>query len=93
MGVILSGHFEVPADRLDALRAALPAHIRLTRAEPGCLAFDIIEDPARPGRFEVYEEFIDADAFRAHQRRADAAPWGRVSLGLTRHYTVTGLTP
>lgn len=91
MGVILSGYLEVPEERLESVRAALDLHIRLTRAEPGCLVFDMIEDPEVPGRFDVYEEFVDPDAFRSHQRRAEASAWGRVSLGLTRRYTITGL--
>ncbi len=93
MTVTLTGHINVPADRLDAVRTALPEHIRLTRAEPGCLSFDVTEDPATPGRFAVAEEFTDSEAFRAHQARAGASDWARVSDGVPRHYTVTGLDP
>ncbi|WP_372887789.1 putative quinol monooxygenase, partial [Shimia sp.] len=53
--VSLSGHIEVPQDRLDAVRAALSEHIALTRAEPGCIAFQVTEDHRHPGRFVVFE--------------------------------------
>ncbi|ARE38271.1 Arginase/agmatinase/formimionoglutamate hydrolase [Rhodovulum sp. P5] len=89
--MILSGYFLAPLDRLEELRAALPEHIRLSRAEPDCLCFDIIEDPDVPGHFNVYEEFTDADALRAHRRRCDSSNWGWVSRGIDRRYTVTGL--
>jgi quinol monooxygenase YgiN len=91
--VILTGHIDVPADRLDAIRAALPDHIRLTLAEPGCLGFEVRESHGTPGRFEVRERFADAQAFRAHQARVQSSDWGRISAGLPRHYTVTGLKP
>ena len=91
MGVTLSGFLDVPEDRLDAIRAALPEHIRLTRAEPGCLRFDVIESSSTPGRFAVSEEFTDPAAFRAHQARAAAAHWGRISAGLSRSYKIAGL--
>lgn len=91
--MILSGYFKVPPAHLIEIRAALPQHIRLSRAEPGCLCFDITEDPDQPGLFNVYEEFTDAEALRAHRRRCDASHWAWVSREIQRHYTVTGLSP
>jgi quinol monooxygenase YgiN len=91
MTVKLTGHITVPADRLDAVRAALLDHIRLTRAEPGCLSFNVTENASHPGRFDVAEEFTDAKAFEAHQTRAAASPWAEITKGIPRDYTVTGL--
>ncbi|MGC9369819.1 MAG: putative quinol monooxygenase [Paracoccaceae bacterium] len=88
--VTLTGHIEVPADRLPTVRAALPKHIRLTRAEPGCRSFEVTERADCPGRFDVRERFADAAAFRAHQERAQESDWGRISAGLPRHYRITG---
>ena len=91
MTVTLNGHIDVPADRLEEIRTALVAHIRLTRAEPGCVSFDVTEDPDTNGRFIVAERFTDSDAFRAHQARTRLSDWGRTSDGIPRDYTVTGL--
>ncbi|MGC9419484.1 MAG: putative quinol monooxygenase [Rhodovulum sp.] len=91
MGVILSGYFLAPPAHLEAIRGALPEHIQLTRAEPGCLCFDVTEDTEQPGRFNVYEEFADAEALRAHRRRCDASAWGWIARDADRRYTVTGL--
>ena len=91
MTVTLSGHIDVPPDRLAQIRAALVDHIRLTRAEPGCISFDVVEEQDFPGRFTVAERFTDSAAFRAHQARAQASDWGRISAGIPRDYRVTGL--
>jgi len=91
MGVTLTGHIDVAPDRLDQIRAALVEHSALTRAEPGCIRFEVAENADVAGRFMVSEEFTDADAFAAHQARAKASAWGRISAGLTRDYVVTGL--
>lgn len=91
MGVTLTGHIDVPAARLDAIRAALVEHIRLTRAEPGCLRFEVTQDPQQAGRFQVSEAFVDSAAFEAHQARVKASHWGQVSAGLPRSYEITGL--
>lgn len=64
--VFLEGYLEVPADRVEAVQAALPDHIALTRAEPGCLAFSVARSPEDPTRFLVSETFADQAAFDAH---------------------------
>ncbi|KPP91089.1 MAG: hypothetical protein HLUCCA08_14215 [Rhodobacteraceae bacterium HLUCCA08] len=90
MGVIrLTGHMDVPEDRVATVAAALPEHLRLTRAEPGCLRFDIGRDPACPIRFEVDEAFRDRAAFDAHQTRAAGSDWARITAGCTRVYSIT----
>lgn len=86
--VLLDGYLEVPADRIDAVRAALPEHIRLTRAEPGCLRFEVTQDPNEPTHFRVSEVFADRAAFEGHQSRAGASAWAIVTAGMPRHYTI-----
>lgn len=86
--VHLDGYLEVPPDRLAAVTAALPDHIALTRAEPGCLAFAVTPSPDYPGRFLVSEVFANRAAFDAHQARAKASAWAEVTAGLKRHYTI-----
>jgi quinol monooxygenase YgiN len=84
---------EVTAERIAAVLAALPDHIALTRAEPGCLAFEVTQSIDNPRHFLVSEIFTDQAAFDAHQRRAAASPWARITAGLERHYTITTQPP
>ena len=86
--VFLDGYMEVPPERVADVTRALPDHIALTRAEPGCLAFDVSVSPSDPGRFLVSEIFADRAAFDAHQARAKASAWAEVTAGLPRHYTI-----
>lgn len=84
--VYLDGYLEVPADRIDAVRAALPEHIRLTRAEPGCIRFEVSQSVDNPAHFLVSEIFADQAAFDAHQQRAGASRWAVVTACMARHY-------
>ena len=84
----LSGHIEVPKGRIAAIRSALPAHIALTRADPGCLAFDVTEDETRPGRFDVSELFASREDFDAHQTRMTSSPWAKITKNIPRHYNI-----
>ncbi|CAM3081216.1 GNAT family N-acetyltransferase [Paracoccus nototheniae] len=70
----------------------LPDHQALSRAEPGCLRFDIAqsEDPLI---WTLSEIFTDADAFAAHQTRTADSTWGQASTGLTRDFHRHDLHP
>jgi len=89
--ITVSGHIVVPTQDLPAVREALVDHIALTRSEEGCIVFDVTEHTEQLGRFEVYEEFVDSDAFAAHQARVKESHWGKVATNVSRHYSVDGL--
>lgn len=87
--VILSGYILVADSDLAAVRQALPQHQSLTRAEDGCLVFNVTASHTSPNRFDVYEEFIDQSAFEYHQARVQASAWGRITSNVSRHYQIT----
>jgi quinol monooxygenase YgiN len=70
----------------EAARVAehLPAHVALTRAEPGCLAFDV--RPVGALVWQVEEAFVDHAAFAAHQTRTAASVWARATAGIRRDF-------
>lgn len=68
----------------------LPRHIELTRAEPGCLSFDVTSTND-PLVWEVEERFEDEVVFRAHQARVAASDWGHATAGIERRYSIDGL--
>lgn len=63
----------------------LPDHIALSRAEPGCLRFDLWQDED-PLVWHLSELFIDADAFAAHGARTADSEWGRESAAIGRDF-------
>ncbi len=75
------------ADRVSAL---LGDHIRATRAEPGCLSFEVHRSSADPVRFAVHEVFRDRAAFEAHRARMKDSEWWRATRHIPRDYTTTG---
>ena len=68
--------------------AHLPEHIRLTRAEPGCISFEVRQS-ADPLVWDVAEVFSGRAAFEAHQARAAASAWGQATKGIERRYVIT----
>ena len=72
------------------LRAALPAHIEATRAEPGCLHFEVTETDD-PLVWEVSERFTDPAAFKAHQARTAETAWAKETVDVTRAFMIKGM--
>lgn len=69
------------------VRTMLPEHIRLSRAEAGCLTFNV-SPSADPLVWVLHESFVDRAAFEAHQDRTRASAWFAATGGLTRDFHV-----
>ena len=68
----------------------LPLHIELTRAEQGCLSFEV-NPTQNPLVWQVDEQFQDAASFQVHQQRVAASEWGRTTAGIERRYEFRGM--
>ena len=71
-------------------RAGVVDHIRLSRAEPGCIAFNITETDD-PMVWRVSERFESPEAFEAHKARMATSDWPRHAEGIERDLTITGM--
>ena len=76
------------AAQAEIVRTHLPEHIRLTRAEPGCLSFEVTPEPGGL-IWRVEEQFTNREAFDAHQTRTRASLWGQATTGIPRDYAIT----
>lgn len=89
--VWLSGHLVCASQaEADIVLAGLTEHIRLTRAEPGCLLFEVTQTDD-PMVWRVEERFADGAAFEAHQTRVRDSAWGATTRGIRRDYAVSKL--
>ena len=70
----------------------LQDHVTLTRAEPGCLHFDVSPTPD-PLIWQVDEAFADHEAFAAHQSRTAASVWASATSDIRREFRQTEDTP
>lgn len=86
--IYLDGYLDIPPDRQEAVMAALPKHVELTLAEPGCLKFEVMESAETAGRLLVSEIFVDQAAFEAHQTRNRASDWFQITSGIERHFAI-----
>ena len=87
----LQGYMDVTSDRIAEVSKAVVDHINLTRAEPGCISFEVTPCPEVEGRFLVAEVFENRAAFDHHQARTGQSIWAEITAGLPRHYEITEL--
>lgn len=88
--VFLTGLLICQSDGETAIVAEfLPRHLELTRAEPGCISFEV-SPTGDPLVWDVAECFQNADSFELHQARVRASEWGRARAGIKRRYSVWG---
>lgn len=87
--VYLTGTLTCSQDDLEMLTEAVKVHIALTRAEPGCERFDVVQSADNPCAFEVNETFTDKAAFEAHQTRTRASEWWGKTEHIPRDFTMT----
>ena len=87
--VTITGYLQVPEQELDEVAAALPTHRDLSRAEPGCLVFEVSQDEADRCRFNLYEQYTSRDAFEFHKNRAASSDWAAISANVERVLEIT----
>ena len=73
-----------------AVQAHVAEHTRLSRAEPGCLSFEVTptDDPLR---WEVLETFRTQTDFNAHQARTRASDWFDATHNILRDFRVEAI--
>jgi len=79
----------VPSADLESVECELTNHIQLTRAEDGCVIFEVTQDSDNKHRSNVYEEFVDKPSFESHQQRVGQSAWGKITVNVERHYQIT----
>lgn len=87
--ILLTGTLTCSADEVDTVLDLMATHIRLSRAEPGCLSFELWQDELTLTRFHVSEVFRNRAAFDAHQERGSSSDWGRATHHMQRDFKIS----
>lgn len=80
--IVISGLVEVAPHAVDDFAAISRELVEATRREPGCVDYRFARSIEVPERFEIFEEFVDQEAFEAHARADHYRAWGRALKGI-----------
>jgi quinol monooxygenase YgiN len=66
MAYCIAVRWTIKEGEMDAVLAAMRPLMAASRAEPGCLQYDLHRDPENPNVLFLYEQYEDEAAYKAH---------------------------
>jgi quinol monooxygenase YgiN len=68
---------EIGTESVETFAELSRALTEATRREPGCQGYTFAQSIEEPGRFEIFEEWVDDAALDEHTRAEHYKVWGR----------------
>ncbi|MEO0823559.1 MAG: putative quinol monooxygenase [Pseudomonadota bacterium] len=74
------------------VRAELEKLVPITRAEPGCLQYDLHLDNTAPGFFVFYETWESRELWQAHMNAPHLAAYMKATEGAVAQFVLNEMT-
>ena len=79
-------------ERVEQVKVALEKLLPLTRAEAGCLQYDLLHDNRDPAHFMVFERWATPALLQAHTNSAHLAAFRCATEGAVTAFTLNEMT-
>ena len=79
-------------DRTDLVKTELEKLIGVTRAEQGCVQYDLHQDNEDPGHFTFFENWESRELWQAHMGAPHLAAYLEATAGAVAAFTVHEMT-
>lgn len=80
-------------DKIDLVKDELKKLIPVTRAEKGCLQYDLQQDNERPEYFLVYEVWESRELWQAHMNAPHLSAYIDAIEGAVAEFTIREMSP
>ncbi|QIZ77995.1 putative quinol monooxygenase [Ferrimonas lipolytica] len=80
------------ADTIDLVKAELLKLIEVTRAEEGCINYDLHQDNENPAHFMFYENWTSRELWQAHMGNEHLAQYMVATEGCVEQFTLNEMT-
>ncbi len=81
------------ADKVDLVKRELEKLIPITRAEEGCINYDLHQDNENPAHFLFYENWESRELWQAHMSSQHLADYLSATQGAVEEITINEMTP
>ncbi len=85
-------NIKVAPDKLDLVKAELEKLIPITRAENGCLQYDLHQDNENPEHFLFYENWESRELWQTHMSAPHLAAYMEATEGAVAEFTINEMT-
>ncbi|MDC0738837.1 putative quinol monooxygenase [Cognatishimia sp. SS12] len=79
-------------DKIDLVKAELQKLIEITRAEDGCINYDLHQDNENPAHFMFYENWASRALWQAHMSAPHLAAYMEATEGAVADFTLNEMT-
>ena len=79
-------------DKIDLVKVELEKLVPITRAENGCLQYDLHQDNENPGHFLFYENWESRELWQTHMNAPHLAAYMEATEGAVTDFTLNELS-
>lgn len=79
-------------DQIDLVKAELLKLIEITRAEAGCINYDLHQDNENPAHFLFYENWESRELWQTHMNAPHLATYMKATEGAVADFTLNEMT-
>lgn len=80
------------ADQVELVKAELLKLIAVTRAEAGCINYDLHQDNENPAHFMFYENWQSRELWQAHMNNQHLAEYVKATEGAVAEFTLNEMS-
>jgi len=80
------------ADQIDLVKAELLKLVPITRAEEGCINYDLHQDNENPAHFTFYENWESRDLWQTHMSAPHLAAYMAATDGAVAEFTLSEMS-
>ncbi len=85
-------NIKAKADKIDLVRSELEKLIDVTRAEKGCINYDLHQDNENPAHFLFYENWESRELWQTHIGNAHLAEYMAATEGAVEEFILNEMT-
>ncbi len=86
-------NIKTKADKVELVKAELLKLIEITRAEEGCINYDLHQDNENPTHFLFYENWESRELWQTHMGSKHLQEYIAATEGAVEEFTVNEMTP
>lgn len=80
------------AEKIDLVKAELLKLIDITRAEDGCIQYDLHQDNENPAHFMFFENWVSRELWQNHMAAPHLAAYMAATEGAVEDFTLNEMT-
>lgn len=80
------------ADKIDLVKTELEKLIETTRAEEGCINYDLHQDNEKPAHFMFYENWESRELWQGHMSQPHLVEYLKATEGAVEDFTINEMS-